>query len=494
MTHPHYKPLLHGGLLAAIILSTAPLSLHAGANFLGVAAGDATSTEAVIWTRPAGTPSAGVPLTAQVSTDRLDFSAAASYPVVADAPTDYTAKLLLTGLAPNTRYYYRFSDGVNTSETGTFKTAPAPSDKVGIRFAFSGDMDGLMRPYPLADSLPSLGLDFYVNCGDVIYENASKVAGNIGLPYTNSPSVTLSGSSASLNGLPQAGTTFATRAQLFADYNKKYREQFLPVNAGGQNGLESFYAGQGNYTLNDNHELGNRQYINGGAPAGGSVGGASGNDMPTGRGVDARANGAGNPLNINDAADAIVPALTSADFMNRSIGFQTLQRVYLNYQPIRENRANPALPAATITAPRDPRTDGTPQLYFAQRWGQHAIYVQLDDRSYRDIRLKTADGSADDTGVRADNVARTYLGKTQLSWVEQTLRQAELDGVTWKFVALSDPIDQIGSDRGSTDGDPHRSQLGWRKIIHRGLSCGAERPAAVHRGEPHPERGVHGHG
>src|SRR6185369_5301336 len=136
--------------------------------------------------------------------------------------------------------------------------------------------------------------------------------------YLNSPSVTLSGSSATLNGVPTS-TGFATQQQLFDDYNKKYREQFLSVNTGGQNGLQDFYAGQGNYTLPDNHELGNRQYINGGAPAGGSVGGPTGIDMPTGRGVDARANGTGNPGNVNDTNTS------ASDYMNRSQGYLTLQ-------------------------------------------------------------------------------------------------------------------------------------------------------------------------
>ena len=55
------------------------------------------------------------------------------------------------------------------------------------------------------------------------------------------------------------------------------------------------------------------------------------------------------------------------------------------------------------------------------------------------------DGSNnDDTGSRADNASRTYLGATQLAWLEQTLLAAEQAGTTWKFVNISDPIDQIG--------------------------------------------------
>ena len=431
-------------ILAGAVLWGLTPSTHADSAFLGVAAGDASSDAAVLWTRPAGTPTVPIPLTAQVSTDPLDFSAALTFAATADLSTDYTAKVVASGLAAGTRYYYRFTDGNNLSAIGTFKTAPSATDSVGVRFAFSGDMDGLMRPYPLASQVPGQNLDFYVNLGDVIYENASASLGNNAAPWLVSPSVTLSGSSASLNGVPVAGTAFATQVQLFNDYSKKYREQFLPVNTGGQDGLATFYAGQGNYTLNDNHELGNRQYINGGAPAGGSVGGPLGSDMPTGRGVDARANGTGNVGNVNDAADLL--ALSPADFMNHALGFKTLQQVYFNYQPILETRAT------SSTLPGDNRTDGTRQLFFSQPWGSHAVYIQTDTRSYRDIRLKTATGSADDTGSRADNGSRTYFGKTQLAWLEQALLAAEQAGTQWKFVSMSDPIDQIGPIGGALAG------------------------------------------
>jgi alkaline phosphatase D len=199
-----------------------------------------------------------------------------------------------------------------------------------LHFAFSGDNDGLIQPYALTSVIPAQQLDFYVNLGDVIYETASNLTtsgAHNGAPWLNSPSVTLSGSSASLNGLPTA-TGFATQAQLKADYEKKYRENFLPVNTGGQNSLQVLYAAQGNYTTWDNHELGNRQYINGGAPAGGSVGGPAGTDMPTGRGVDARNKVGGNLGNVNDVNNSL------SDYMNRSTGFRTLQNVFLNYQPV----------------------------------------------------------------------------------------------------------------------------------------------------------------
>ena len=370
-------------------------------------------------------------------------------------------KIVATGLQPDTRYYYRFvinSTG-ETSITGTFKTVPLPDVAAPLHFAFSGDNDGLMRPYALASVFPSQRLDFYLNLGDVIYENASNLTASgahNGQPWLNSPSVTLSNEALNFNGIPRAfipgSAAFATQAQLKADYEKKYRENFLPVNVDGQNSLQVLYAAQGNYTTWDNHELGNRKYIDGGAPAGGSVGGAAGTDMLTGRGVDARAftgsntGGSGNVNNVNDAADLFTATdlANAGGFMNRAVGFQTLENVFLSYQPIADR--------GTVNAPSDPRTNGTKQLYSAVRWGRNALFVNTDSRSYRDLRLKTADGGADDTGPRADNPKRTYLGATQLTWLKQTLLDAQNSGTTWKFVSISDPMDQLGPIGGALTG------------------------------------------
>ncbi|MBV9658498.1 MAG: hypothetical protein JO295_10350 [Verrucomicrobia bacterium] len=171
--------------------------------------------------------------------------------------------------------------------------------------------------------------------GDTIYETASN----------GSAAATSTGT------LPAPSSTGATQAQLLADYSRKYREQFLPVNSGGQNGLQPFFADQGNYTTYDNHELGNKQYINGGAPAGGPVGSTTGSapfDFSSGAGVDAR-------VSTNDVNP-------SGTYMNKSGGFQTLQQVFLNYQPMQDR--------GTISSASDANTNGTKQLYFAQQWGK----------------------------------------------------------------------------------------------------------------------------
>jgi phosphodiesterase/alkaline phosphatase D-like protein len=80
------------------------------------------------------------------------------------------------------------------------------------------------------------------------------------------------------------------------------------------------------------------------------------------------------------------------------------------------------------------------------------LFVNTDSRSYRDIRLKTANAALDDSGPRADNPARTYLGVTQFAWLKQTLLDAQNKGTTWKSRFVSDPIDQLGPIGGALTG------------------------------------------
>src|SRR5262245_8870542 len=257
---------------------------YADVTFLGVAAGDATTDDVIVWTRAKDEASPQpTDINVQISTDpTFNMGVTTLLAGTADSPTDYTVKSNVGGLASGTVYYYRFqtTNGSVTSNVGKFKTAPDPATPAPVRFAFSGDCDGLIRPYALASQVPAKNLDFFMFDGDTEYETSASIG---------SPAVHSTGN------IPDPGATVAsaTPAQLFADFSRKYREQFFPVNAGGQNCLQSFFAGQGNYTAYDNHELGNKQYINGGAPAGGGVGSTTGMApflFATGAGVDARIN------------------------------------------------------------------------------------------------------------------------------------------------------------------------------------------------------------
>jgi len=357
--------------------------------FSGVAAGDMGATDAMLWTR-AFDPATGQPLraalTVQLATERRFGKILFAYKGVTDPERAGTIKIEATGLRSHTRYFYRFvSDDGFVSPAGQFTTAPRDDEEVDVRFAFSGDAHRAYRPFPLVHGFSKLNLDYFVFLGDTIYEQASE-------------------------GSPVAANPFSNPTQALADFRRKYLENVSPVKPSGFPGLREMFAAQGNYTLLDNHELGNAQFVSGGAPPG----------DPPGKGTD--------------AADPANDANNSCSFINRTPGFVAVLQAYLDFQPVRERH---------VAAPGDCRSDGTWQLYFAQRWGAHSIFINVDDRSYRDIQLKKP-GGGDDTGARADNPGRTMLGATQLAWLERTLLQAQKDRVTWKIIAISSPIDEVG--------------------------------------------------
>lgn len=389
--------------LAIVLLAGLPVAAaSAQTNYLGVAAGDADANSVVLWTRATDATNNPIALTVQVSTDPNFNSLTASYSVNTDpANRDSTAKLVATGLSAGTNYYYRFVAPDNTiSDVGRFKTTPAPTARVAVRFGFSGDADGNWRPYASLRNIAAQNLDAFVFLGDTIYGAASGGTGPNASPAVFFPSSTNNNISA------------ADTASILSSYRRKYREQFTPTTAGGYTGLRSFFAAQSNYTVLDNHELGNRQYINGGAPANA----------------------------INNDQDLGKDANTTGTYINRTAAFGAMIQAYKDYQPIRET---------TVSAPGDARSDGTLKMYSQNQWGTNLSYIQLDDRSYRDIRLKN--GSADDTGPRANNPNRTMIGSTQLDWAKQQLLTAQANGTTWKIISVSSPIDQIGAIGGGLD-------------------------------------------
>jgi phosphodiesterase/alkaline phosphatase D-like protein len=398
--------LVEGGQLLALYNPTTAASAATAKGkvaFSGVAAGDATTSSEILWTRTVDAATKqGITanLNVQVSTDVNFATIAKSYTGLTDANRDYTLKVDATGLASGTKYYYRFqTGGGDTSGVGTFKTAIDPTKAAAVRFGFSGDYDGLMRPYPSTANFGSLNLDFFANVGDTIYETVSKSSVAAADPAVN-------------------------LTQALIDYRGKYLENLQPTTPGGFASLQTFFASQGNYTSLDNHELGNKQLINGGAPA--SLAAKSG----------------------NGTNDTTLDVNKTGTFINQTAGFKTLEQAYLDYQPIREK---------IVVAPTDARSNGTVQLYNANQWGANVVYLNTDTRSYRDVRLKTTDAAGnvtttDDTGARADNPDRTLLGKTQLAWLKQNLLDAQKNGTTWKFVSTTDPIDQIGALGSGLDG------------------------------------------
>ncbi len=392
-------------------LNLLALKTQAETLFTGANAGNPTGNSGIFWTRTTDTNQNGIVsnLNLQISTDANFAKVNKIYSGITDANADYTLKINASGLSSGTKYYYRFQNQQDNtfSQVGTFSTAPDPTAQVAVKFGFSGDYDGKWRPYPSLAGFANNNLNYYVNLGDNIYETASTI----------SPATT------SLNN-PTANSI----NQAYQDYLRKYRENLQPVTSSGSfSGLSNLFPSQGNYYLIDNHELGNNQLINGGAPAANALG----------LGVD--------PTNIINDVN------TTGNFINKTSAFNALLKAYDAYQPVSES---------IVIAPNDPRSNGTQQMYLAQKWGANSIFINVDDRSYRDIRMKTATGADDTLSSRGSNPDRTMIGQTQLAWLKQTLLQAQTDKTTWKFIATSSPMDEIGLALGPTAGDGGKSWIG----------------------------------
>jgi hypothetical protein len=223
-------PMLRRALLAVCIVTTLAAAARGEVVFEGVAAGDPSSTDAIVWTR-ADSGGSTTSLTAQVATDQGFANIVATLGGTTGSDSDFTLKLLASGLAANTRYYYRFlapSGGV--SPTGQFVTAPAPNQRAAVKFGFSGDADGHFRPYPSIANLPGQKLALFLFPGDAMYETAS----------TGSPAVPLIIGETTDPGQLEEG---------LKAYDRKYMENMLGVDpasghpiASGQQSLQPMLA------------------------------------------------------------------------------------------------------------------------------------------------------------------------------------------------------------------------------------------------------------
>ena len=96
----------------------------------------------------------------------------------------------------------------------------------------------------------------------------------------------------------------------------------------------------------------------------------------------------------------------------------------------------------------DPRTAFKRSLYRARRYGLDAELFLLDARSFRDEELPAADPSNPLSVfgflTASFNPARTMLGRRQLDDLKAALAESQQLGVTWKFVMVPEPIQNLG--------------------------------------------------
>lgn len=175
------KGLVGAGIAAPIAacsssLNIPPLGLSDAqktAFQFGVASGDPTSEQLIIWTRLTTTASEKATLQWQISSTLLgsgepDFSDAKGGTVVTSAERDWCCKVDVGGLEPGTDYFYRFSYAGEQSAIGHGKTLPKRSDSVRLGLVSCSNYGfGFFNAYR---HLAQQNLDAVYHAGDYLYE------------------------------------------------------------------------------------------------------------------------------------------------------------------------------------------------------------------------------------------------------------------------------------------------------------------------------------
>jgi alkaline phosphatase D len=126
---------------------------------------------------------------------------------------------------------------------------------------------------------------------------------------------------------------------------------------------------------------------------------------------------------------------------NDSALYETGIQAFVEYNPIGDTRY--------ADTGSDPRMDGEVDLYRNQSYGSDAVLITLDARSFRDADLPNPLNPLSPTDVGAFYAAsmtadRTMLGDRQTDRLKQDLLAADQNGTTWKFVAVPEPIQNLG--------------------------------------------------
>jgi alkaline phosphatase D len=166
----HRRQLLAAGIAGGGLLSLPSWARAPIAGFThAVASGEPGPTSVLLWTRYVS--SSPVRLTAEVSTTPDFARVVAGGSVEASPARDHTAKLVVTGLAPDRWYHYRFvaPDGTR-SPVGRTRTLPGSGTRgfnLGV-FSCANLPFGLFNAYGHAAGRRDI--DLMVHLGDYLYE------------------------------------------------------------------------------------------------------------------------------------------------------------------------------------------------------------------------------------------------------------------------------------------------------------------------------------
>jgi len=359
----------------------------------GVAAGDVDQSSVVLWARA---EFAG-PVTFEYGRDPDFFGAPDGVQTVMVAdPMEgenltIPAKVEFLGLDAGTQYYYRACRGEMCPKDCLYSMSlglesrgsfrtPYAGGHNGLRFGVSSCWRGDMKPFASIRNVPDRNLDFFVALGDTVYADSSR------------------------GGRATTLSAFRTKNEL--GYSKTVSQD--------DNYFALARASTAFFVDIDDHEIINN--FAGGAPPESQIDTVEcKRDLPLIEHYDVCFCDPDNDENGNcDKA-----------FINETDLFKDALQAWYEYNPVREERYGDT---------RDARTEFKNKLYRNRTFGKDAALFMLDTRSFRDEGAITKTWNPD----------RTMLGRVQLDDLKRDLQDAENNGITWKFVLVPEPIQNLG--------------------------------------------------
>jgi len=351
----------------------------------GVAAGDVTQASAIIWTRSVYTPPANLNLT------NLPANPSVNLHVVnidngdrfsASSPVHQTfITRTLDGLTPGSRYIYTMTNTVHViSGTSVITATSAP-------------VSGAFRT-PSASG--HRGLRFGVAGdwrGELSPYPAIKNAPDLELDFFIELGDTICASCLS-PALPM------TRATTLDEFRIKYDEVYAVHH--GLNAWADLRSSTAIFAMIDDNEVANN-----------FAGGAD--------------------VSIDDRFTE------TTGLINQSALFGNGLQAFHEFNPLRAEHYGDV---------GDARMDGRRKLYRYRAFGEDAALLLVDARSFRDEELAPVDAGNQLDILRflseAYDPTRTMLGSSQFETLKVDLLDAEARGITWKFVALPEPAQNLG--------------------------------------------------
>ncbi|MCK6578625.1 MAG: alkaline phosphatase D family protein [Anaerolineae bacterium] len=128
--------------------------------------------------------------------------------------------------------------------------------------------------------------------------------------------------------------------------------------------------------------------------------------------------------------------------INQTALYRSGLQAFQEYNPIR---------AVTYSGTNDDRMEDRPKLYRASTFGSDAAVFVLDTRSFRDDNFDSISPIDGLNPLRAIpyrrqffEPGRTLVGQTQLDDLKRDLLAAQSAGVTWKFILIPEPMQNMG--------------------------------------------------